>query len=83
MHNPAEVYKAGNGWVRQFEDGTILGPFETIDGATYAKRPEATKVVPIEVPLKQEVVIPEVVAEEVNEEIVTEAKTFGSQKGRK
>lgn len=40
MHNPKEIYKAGSGWVRQFEDGTILGPFETRDGAMYAKKDE-------------------------------------------
>lgn len=39
-----KVYKAGNGWVRQFEDGSIVGPFETRDLADNFVREE--KVTP-------------------------------------
>jgi hypothetical protein len=35
-----EVYKAGGGWVKQFKDGTILGPFENQTLAMAAQRPE-------------------------------------------
>lgn len=38
-----EVYKSAQGWVRQWEDGAIVGPFETIDEAKAAKHPAEAK----------------------------------------
>jgi hypothetical protein len=38
-----EVYQSGHGWVRQFPDGLIIGPFESPDLAAAAKRPEVKK----------------------------------------
>lgn len=32
------IYKAGPGWVKRFDDGTIIGPFETRDQAEVAQK---------------------------------------------
>jgi len=69
-----EVYKAGNGWVRQFKDGTVLGPFGSKHEAMSAAKPEEKKVAKP----KQEIIKEDKEVSYEDEE--TGVKTFGTKR---